>query len=343
MPTETVRSTDVARRAGVSQSAVSLVFSGKANGRVSKRTEQLIWKVAHGLDYRPNSTAQALRLGHSRRLVLAVPDIGNPYFAGTLKGAEREARKHGYSTALAVVQMPQDWQTVILDALTSGAVDGFALFTLIPPTTKQQRILRGKAVFVDVFSRSLPCVRLDIEGGMRAAVGHLLLQGHTRIGHLAADIDAETFLLRKKAYLEMMRTIRSANHPEWQDTAPFDIEAASIAAAKIIRAPEAPSAIVCDSDVLAAGVYKAAKAARRRIPEDISVVGIDDSLIASVLDPPLTTVAIPAAEVGEQGVRLLVELLRGANPRQPSPISLNLIVRESTSPFSPHVQEQKSN
>jgi DNA-binding LacI/PurR family transcriptional regulator len=343
MPTEIVRSTDVARRAGVSQSAVSLVFSGKANGRVSQRTERSIWKVARELGYRPNSAAQALRLGHSKRLVLAVPDIDNPYFAGTLKGAEREARKHGYSTALAVVQVPQDWQTVILDALTSGAVDGFALFTLIPPTTKQQRALQGKAVFVDVFSRSLPCVRLDIEGGMRAAVRHLLRQGHTRIGHLGADIDAETFSLRKKVYLETMRTILSANHPEWQAAAPFDIEGAAIVTEGILGAREAPSAIVCDSDVLAAGVYKAAKAARLRIPEDLSVVGIDDSLIARVLDPPLTTVAIPAAEVGEQGVRLLVDLLRGVDPSQPSPISLNLIVRESTSPFVPHIQKQRSN
>jgi DNA-binding LacI/PurR family transcriptional regulator len=343
MPTENVKSTDVARRAGVSQSSVSLVVSGKANGRVGKRTEQSIWKAARELGYRPNSAAQALRLGHSKRLVLAVPDIGNPYFAGTLKGAEREARKHGYSTALAVIEMPQDWQAVVLDALVSGSVDGFALFTLIPPTTKQQRALRGKAVFVDVFSRSLPCVRLDIEGGMRAAVHHLLRQGHTGIGHLAADIDAETFSRRKKVYLETMRTVRSASHPEWQTAAPFDIEGASIAAAQLLRAPEAPSAIVCDSDVLAAGVYKAAKAARLRIPTDLSVVGIDDSLIARVLDPPLTTIAIPAAQVGEQGVRLLVDLLSGGNPSHPSPIPLNLIVRESTSPFLPHIQKQRSN
>jgi DNA-binding LacI/PurR family transcriptional regulator len=333
MFTEAITSTDVARRAGVSQSAVSLVYSGKANGRVSKRTEQVIWKVGHELGYRPNSAAQALRLGHSKRLVLAVPDIGNPYFAGTLKGAEREARRHGYSVALAQVQQPQDWQTVILDALVSGSVDGFALFALQPSVSRAMRILRGKAILVDASSRGFPCIRLDIEGGMREAVRHLLELGHRRIGHLAADVDAETFSLRKKAYLETMQDAGLASHADWQAEAPFDIAEAAIAAQRIFTRPKAPSAIVCDSDVLAAGVYKAAKAIPLRIPEDLSVVGIDDSLIARVLDPPLTTIAIPAAQVGERGVRLLVDWLGGVQTFQPHLISLNLVVRESTVPL----------
>jgi LacI family repressor for deo operon, udp, cdd, tsx, nupC, and nupG len=324
--------TDVAQRAGVSQSAVSLVFSGKATGRVSKRTEQTIWRAAHELCYRPNSAAQALRLGCSKRLVLAVPDIDNPYFAGTLKGAEREARKHGYSTALAVVQEPQDWQRVILDALGSGSVDGFALFALRPPFAKVMEALRGKAVFVDAFRRGFPCVTLDIEGGMCIGVGHLLELGHTRIGHLAAGIHAQTFSMKKTAYLDTMRNAELANRVEWQAEASFDIDGASIAAQQILAGPEAPTAIVCDSDVLAAGVYKAAKAAQLRIPEDLSVVGIDDSLIARVLDPTLTTVAIPAAEIGEQGVRILVDQLRGLQTFKPRPNPLTLVVRESTAP-----------
>jgi LacI family transcriptional regulator, repressor for deo operon, udp, cdd, tsx, nupC, and nupG len=328
----TFTSTDVARRAGVSQSAVSLVFSGKANGRVGKRTAQAIWKAAQQLGYRPNSAAQALRQGHSKRLVLAVPDIGNPYFADTLKGAEREARRHGYSAALAAVEIPQDWQTVIVNALRSGSVDGFALFALTPPK-KALLALRGKTVFIDSFRRGFPCVKLDIEEGMRAAVQHVLRQGHTRIGHLEANVDAETFRLRKDAYLEMIREAGLGNHPEWQAAAPFDMDAALIAAQKILRSGEPPTALVCDSDVLAAGVYKAAKALRLRIPEDLSVVSIDDSLIARILDPPLTTVAIDAVRVGEQGVRLLVDLLQGREVSQPCLIPLNLVVRESTAPF----------
>ncbi len=342
-PADAVTSTDVARRAGVSQSAVSLVFAGKATGRVGKRTQQAIWKAARELGYQPNSAARALRLGHSKRLVLAVPDIGNPYFAGTLKGAEREARRHGYSVALAQVQEPEDWQAVIVDALVSNAVDGFALFALRPPATKAMQALHGKAVLVDASSRGFPSVLLDIEGGMRTAVRHLLGLGHARIGHLAANIDAETFALRKRAFGETMRNAGVASRSAWQAEAPFDIAKAASAAEQIFSGREAPSAIVSDSDVLAAGVYKAAKKARLRIPEDLSVVSFDDSLIARVLDPPLTTVAIPAAEVGEMGVRLLVERLGGSGASQPDPIPLHLVVRASTALFpGNHFQRRRA-
>jgi LacI family repressor for deo operon, udp, cdd, tsx, nupC, and nupG len=334
MPAEAITSTEVARRAGVSQSAVSLVFSGKGNGRVGERTERAIRKAAHELGYRPNSAAQALRLGHSRRLVLAIPDIDNPYFAGTLNGAEREARRHGYSVALAVVRDPQDWQTVILDSLLSGSVDGFVLFALRPPTKTTEQVLRRKAILVDASSHSLSYVRLDIEGGVNAAIGHLVELGHTKIAHLAAGIDAETFSLRKKAYLDSMQKAGLATHTEWQASAPFEITEACIAAQRILTTPETPSAIVCDSDVLAAGAYRAARVERLRIPEDLSVVGIDDSLVARILDPPLTTVAIPSSLVGERGVRLLVDRLRGLKASPLHSIPLNLVIRQSTAQFT---------
>src|SRR6266566_313093 len=116
-------SVDVARRAGVSQSAVSLVFGGKAAGRVGKRTQEVILRAARELGYRPNRAARTLRSGRSRLLVLAVPDVSNPYFATVLQGAEQAARMHGYSVMLAHVRDEQDWQQVIFDALTSRAVD----------------------------------------------------------------------------------------------------------------------------------------------------------------------------------------------------------------------------
>ncbi len=129
-----------------------------------------------------------------------------------------------------------------------------------------------------------------------------------------------------------MRDAGLACRTQWQAKAPFDIAGAALAAGQMLTGSELPSAVVCDSDMLAAGVYKAARMARLRIPEDISAIGIDDSLIARVLDPALTTVAIPATQVGEEGVRLLVNLLRGGEASRPCPIQLGLIVRESTAP-----------
>src|SRR5690242_17558757 len=96
IPNERATSVDVARKAGVSQSTVSLVFSGKAAGRVSPAAERRVFRAARELSYAPNLPARALRSGKSNLVVLAVPDSENPFFAKALKGAEREARRHGY-------------------------------------------------------------------------------------------------------------------------------------------------------------------------------------------------------------------------------------------------------
>jgi DNA-binding LacI/PurR family transcriptional regulator len=141
-------SVDVARRAGVSQSAVSLVFGGKASGRVGKRTQEAILQAARELGYSPNSAARTLRSGRSRLVALAVPDVSNPYFAAVLQGAEQAARKYGYAVMLAQVRDEQDRQQVLFDALTSRSVDGLLLCELDSPTKSEQRALQGKTVLV---------------------------------------------------------------------------------------------------------------------------------------------------------------------------------------------------
>src|SRR6266566_3749115 len=163
-------SVDVARRAGVSQSAVSLVFGGKAAGRVGKRTQEAILHAAHELGYRPNTAARTLRSGRSRLVALAVPDVSNPYFAAVLQGAEQAARKYGYAVMLAQVRDEQDWQQVLFDALMSRSVDGVLLCELQLPNRSEQGALQGKTVLVNASGRDLPSLLLDITAGMHAAM-----------------------------------------------------------------------------------------------------------------------------------------------------------------------------
>lgn len=323
-------SVDVARRAGVSQSAVSLVFGGKAAGRVGKRTQEAILHAARELGYRPNLAARTLRSGRSRLVALVVPDVSNPYFAAVLQGAEQAARASGYSVMLAHVRDEQDWQPVILDALKSRSVDGFVLCTLEPAVESERRALQGKAVLVDGISQTFPSLKLDIEAGMNAAMGHLMSSGHTKIAHLAAAVDAETFHLRHAAYVDALQRAGYPVTAAYQARAPFHIGEAYQAACRLLACADAPTAIVCDSDVLAAGVYKAAKDLQRRIPQDVSVVSFDDSIIARILDPELTTVAIPASSIGEQAFRLLLEVLEEDHLPSQVTVPLELVVRAST-------------
>ncbi len=327
-------SVDVARRAGVSQSAVSLVFGGKGTGRVGKLTQEAILHAAQELGYRPNTAARTLRSGRSRLIALAVPDVSNPFFAAVLQGAEQAARKYGYAVMLASIRDEQDWQPVVLDALTSRAVDGFLLCTVQPPTVREQTALQGKAVMVDAFDTGLPSLQLDIEAGMHAAMTHLLRLGHTKIAHLAAAVDAETFHLRHQAYLDALQAAGVPVAETYQARAPFIIADAHRAARLVLERPDPPSAFVCDSDVLAVGAYKAAKDLQRAIPQDLSVVSFDDSIIARILDPELTTVAIPARAIGEQALQLLLAVLEEDDVSSQITVPLELVIRASTSAVS---------
>lgn len=330
VPLSPPTSVDVARRAEVSQSAVSLVFGGKAAGRVGKRTQEAILQAARELGYRPNSAARTLRSGRSRLVALAIPDVSNPYFATVLQGAEQAARTHGYSVLLAQVQDEHDWRYMILDALTSRAVDGFLLCEVQFPTTSEYMALRGKAVTVNGGSQVFPSLQLDITAGMHAAMTHLLHLGHTRIAHLAASVDAETFHLRHQAYLDALQRAGCPVTRAYQVHAPFTIPEAYRAAHQVLECADPPSAIICDSDVLAVGVYKAAKDLQRAIPQDVSVASFDDSVIACILDPELTTVAIPARSVGEQALLLLLKVLEEGHVPAQITIPLELVIRAST-------------
>ncbi|HEX6818587.1 MAG TPA: LacI family DNA-binding transcriptional regulator [Ktedonobacterales bacterium] len=328
----TVTSVDVARRAGVSQSAVSLVLGGKSAGRVGEQTRDAILAAARELGYQPNRAARALRSDQTRLVALAVPDVTNPYFASALQGAEREARQHGYAAMLTSVGRDgeQDWRAAILDLLTSRAVDGALLFA--PPPLELHGALRGKAVVVDASSPVLPSLRLGVEAGARAAMSHLLALGHVRIGHLAAAVDVETFHLRARGYHDALRAAGIGYVPAYEQRAAITVADARRAAYAILSAGDRPTAMLCDSDMLAAGVYKAAGDLRLAIPRDLSVVGFDDSIIATLLEPELTTVAIPTAALAAQGFRMLLAVLEQRPlPDEPVP-PLELVVRPSSAP-----------
>jgi DNA-binding LacI/PurR family transcriptional regulator len=315
-----ITSVDVARRSGVSQSTVSLVLSGKAAGRVSERTAEAVRAAAAELGYRPNAAARALKTGAARTVVLVVPDVTNPFFGPVLRGAQRAARAAGYAVALVDTARDRAYGTAVAEALQAGPADGLLLFAIDPPRASAAR--REPIVVIESGVRGLPGVRLDVERGTAAAVGHLLELGHRAIGHLASAVDGSTFRLRRRALEALAGDAPAAR----SDFAP---EAARDATLELLRAHPGLTALFCDDDVLASGAYLAARALGRRIPADLSVVGFDDLAVARVLDPPLTTVRADAEELGRVAFELLAERMAGGRPGS-RVLDVELVVREST-------------
>ena len=186
-----VTSVDVARRAGVSQSTVSLVFSGKGRGRVSAATQETVRRCARELGYRPNVAAQALRLGSSRAVALLVPDVTNPFFARVLRGAQRAAQEAGYTVALVDTGNDRRWEEQSFEALRAGPVDGYLLFEVMPPEGIGPRRAR----------------RAHRVQGAAALVGALRLRGRRR-GRLRAPARA-----RPSPHRPPRRRLRRAHLP----------------------------------------------------------------------------------------------------------------------------------
>jgi DNA-binding LacI/PurR family transcriptional regulator len=319
-------STDVARRAGVSQSTVSLVFSGKGRGRVSEATQEHVRRCARELGYRPNVAAQALRLGTSRAVALLVPDITNPFFSRVLRGAQRAAQDAGYTVALVDTGNDRRWEAQSFEALRAGPVDGYLLFEVSAP----EALGPGEnVVLMETEAPGRPSVRFDAEGGAAAAFEHLLELGHRRIGHLAAGFDAPTFHLREAARRRVLGDAGVDPRAQPRAVTPIDIDAASQAAGPLLD--EQPTAVFCDDDVIAAGLYLAARERGLRIPADLSVVGFDDMDFARVLEPPLTTVALDAEQLGAKGFELLEARMAGRRTRRVV-LPADLRVRGSTAP-----------
>jgi DNA-binding LacI/PurR family transcriptional regulator len=313
----------VARRAGVSQSTVSLVLSGKSAGRISARTEAAVRAAAEELGYRLNVAARTLRTGTARTVGMVVTDVTHPFFGPVLRGAQAAAWRADYAVTLVDVANDPDRERASFEALRAGPADGYMFFTVDPPERTGEHL-----VAMEVSPPGMPYVRFDTERGTDLAVEHLIALGHRRIGHLGSELAAaETFRIRREHFLG--RLADAGLEPCGYETAAFRFDDARRAARALLGGPERPTGVYCDDDLLAGGVYLAARELGLRIPGDVSVVGFDDLPFAQVFDPPLTTIRIEPEAMGASAFELLAALMEGA-AAESRILPVELVVRGST-------------
>ena len=311
----------------MSQSTVSLVLSGKSAGRISAPTEAAVRRAAEELGYRPNMAARALRTGAARSVGLVVPDVTHPFFGLTMRGAQEAAWSAGYAVALVDVPLDRPLEAP-LEALRAGPADGFIYFSVEPP---EQRPGGERIVVIEARPEGFPWVALDTAGGTDAALAHLIELGHRRIGQLGSRVQYPTFQIRAARWRAALESVGVEPSASLRAGSAFDFEDAARAAGTLLDAADPPTAIVCDDDILAGGVYLAARPRGLRIPEDLSVVGFDDLPFARVLSPGLTTVGADAERLGAVAFEALASLMAGEEVAGRT-LPVELVVRESTAP-----------
>jgi DNA-binding LacI/PurR family transcriptional regulator len=325
-------SRDVARVAGVSQATVSLVLGGKWRGRVSERTAAAVRTAADELGYRPNLAARSLRLGQTRTALLVVPALTHEYFARIYTGAARVAAEHGFGVVLypspaGIGPAPDPFGSaraaidgVIASSMAADALSGIGDGGLPLVMLDSEPAPAGGA----------PTVNLAVADGIRQVTRHLLGLGHRRFAHVAADVDTWTFRVRTQTVAAELAGVDGVRLRT--ERCALDVETARAAARRALSGPgPRPTVLLCDGDVLAAGACKAARGLGLRVPQDLSVSGFDDLALATALDPELTSVALPAEEVGAAGMSALLALLAGS-PVAPAELPVQLVIRASTAP-----------
>ncbi|MCL7491745.1 LacI family transcriptional regulator [Streptomyces sp. MCA2] len=325
-PFRAVTATDVARVAGVSQSTVSLVLNGKGRGRISDKTVRRVTETAQRMGYRINQSARHLRLGTSGTVLLAVPTLTNNAFAAVHAGAARRGAEHGLG--LVVFPLSAEDGTSPFSA-PQQALDGVIACSMPAKTVADVSAGVPLVVLDDAPAPGIPAVTMNVSGGMALALNRLLALGHRRIAHVRADRPAWTFEQRAQAFDLGVHTrpdVIAQRIP-----CPFAPSMVKERMMPVLSAPDRPTAVVCDDDNMATGVYSAAMSLGLTIGTDLSVIGFNDAPTASQVTPGLTSVRLPLEDLGDQGMRMLVGL-RGGVTADPEPLPVALVERGSIGP-----------
>jgi len=330
---------DVAKAAGVSVATVSSVLNNNSHTRISQKTRERVLKVAEKLGYRPRLTAKALRKGLTYLLGLVVPlqphHPLSPFFYEAVSGAIKKAREQGWMVSILGFHDRHEELAVLRKILENRFVDGVILFD---PQIEDARIslLKGRMPFVVIGrtnDQEVCSVDNDNVEASKIATQHLIRLGHKRIAFVHVPLKFFTALDRLSGYRAALEEAGLKFDPELLAEAEgyYGVEAGYRAFNNLLdRVSKPPTAVLAMDDSLALGVIQAANQRGMKVPDDLAVVGFNDSAFSPHCEPPLTTVRIFGETLAFYATDMLLRLIRG-EPVAPKHITVptQLIVRSS--------------
>ncbi|MFF5984693.1 LacI family DNA-binding transcriptional regulator [Streptomyces olindensis] len=311
---------EVAARAGVGRGTVSRVINGSP--RVSDATRAAVEAAVAELGYVPNTAARALAANRTDAIALVVPEpetrfFAEPYFSDMLKGVGAALGDTEMQLLLIFAGSDRERRR-LAQYLAAHRVDGVLLVSVhaddpLPDLLAQLEI---PAVISGPRSsaETLPSVDSDNYGGARQAVEHLLSRGRRRIAHITGRLDVYGAQRRVDGYREALIDAGLGADEVLIEPGDFTEEGGHRAMAALLERDPGLDAVFAASDVTAAGARQALREAGRRIPDDVALVGYDDSAIARHMEPPLTSVRQPIEEMGRRMIDLLLTEVADRRP-----------------------------
>lgn len=320
---------DVARAAGVGPMTVSRTING--HPYVAEETAKKVRAAIRQLKYRPNHAARVLTGQLSKAIGLIVPDLSDTFFSIVSHAVQEAAREAGYLSWLAASNGDPSIEEAQIEQMTNHPVDGI----LLVPANSQSKYLKTVA------SGSTPIVTIDrpIEGvltdsvevenraGAQLAVEHLMSHGYRKIVCMVMNPHLRPVKQRVEGYEECLRR---AKLPSQKVMLPDDDSAQAIVS-DLFALPNRPDALFTANNACTIAVIKALRALEIKIPQDVALIAFDDVDFYTLLNPPVTTVRQPAAELGRTSARLLLQKIKSTSPASNARtvLPVKLIIRES--------------
>ncbi|MEW2618799.1 LacI family DNA-binding transcriptional regulator [Streptomyces sp. NPDC048106] len=312
---------EVAARAGVGRGTVSRVINGSP--RVSDATRAAVEAAVAELGYVPNTAARALAANRTDAIALVVPEpetrfFTEPYFSDMLRGVGAQLADTELQLLLIFAGSDRERQR-LAQYLAAHRVDGVLLVSVHADDPLPDLLAELEIPAVVSGPRSdtetLPSVDADNYGGARAAVEHLLARGRTRIAHITGRPDVYGARRRVEGYRDALRAAGLQEDELLVEPGDFTEEGGRRAMSALLARRPDLDAVFAGSDVTAAGARQVLRERGLRIPEDVALVGYDDSVIARHMDPPLTSVRQPIERMGRAMIDLLLAEISARRPQ----------------------------
>lgn len=325
---------DVARDCGYSKATVSRAFASPEV--VTPKARERIYASAQKLHYAPDAIARAMARKRTENIAFIIhekqyPAILNPFYSPILETVLEEANRRNYSL---LISAQQDMRLPDGKLLVRKQMDGVILAGEADPQLIEQLMSLNIPVVLlnnQPENENIPCVVADHFYGAALATQHLIDTGHRHIGLLAGRFSKQISKARLEGYLNALHQNGIEATPQWMIHLEPTIGKAEQAMRSLIALPERPTAVFCTNDTIAAGALKALLRAGMRVPEQMALVGFDDSYVSRLVEPELTTLRIDPVKMGKAAVDILFQLMDGKAPEHPLvTVTPELIKRQST-------------
>ncbi len=324
---------EVAKRAGVSTATVSRVLS--KSPYISAETIRRVMTAVDELHYHRNVHARRLAIGKSDLFGLVISEIANPFFSEIIRGFQSEAWEKGFDVLLLNTEYSEQRTEAVLRKLIENDVRGVAVMTSSLDDTAIETLTKdGIAVVMASGAKAgrlLSTMSIDYERGLSQAIEHVAAQGHRRAAVIAGPVTNRSACTIRDALVEGLR--RCGLDPSPIAHSAYNLDAAAEAVKLMLSSRNTPTVIFCGSDLIAMGVMVALEQAGIDVPNDISVVGIDDISFSFLARPPLTTIRVPREQLGLMAFKALDHMLKLKRNRGAEYVlETELVIRKSTAP-----------